>query len=512
MSRIVRSSPQTWTGDGSPIGRRIPDLRDLRVGRRRRAGADGDGGGALHRRSRSRARVFESAGADGGAIRARSVSAEAGARMYRTGDLARYLPDGNLEFVGRNDHQVKVRGYRIELGEIEARLGEHAAVRDAVVIAREDTAGDKRLVAYVTTRGEAPADLVATLRQHVAERLPEYMVPAAFVRLEALPLTPNGKLDRKALPAPDSEAVVKRAYEAPRAGVEETLATLWPELLGVERVGRHDHFFELGGHSLLAVRLMERLRRVGLEAEVRALFVTPTLAALAETVGKHREVVVPPNVITAETRKITPEMLPLIKLDQQDIDRIVAQVPGGVENIQDIYGLTALQEGMLFHHILTTQGDPYLLVRRMVFPDRALLDRYLDAMEQVVERHDILRTAFVWEGQSAPAQVVWRRAPLSVTEVELEADGTGGSEQLAKRFDPRQYRMDLSQAPLLRFVIAKESGSERWLVLELQHHLIDDHSTLKILHAEIEEVLEGRAHELRPSEPFRNAGGAGGSG
>src|SRR6185312_10453080 len=180
-------------------------------------------------------------------------SRAAGARMYRTGDLARYLPDGNLEFLGRNDQQVKIRGYRIELGEVEARLLAHELVREAVVVAREDHAGDKRLVAYVTTDASDGTELATTLREHVARQLPGYMVPSAYVRLAALPLTPNGKLDRKALPAPDGDAVVQQIYEAPQGEVEQTLATLWCGLLGVEQVGRHDDFFELGGHSLLAV-------------------------------------------------------------------------------------------------------------------------------------------------------------------------------------------------------------------------------------------------------------------
>src|SRR5688572_18962956 len=438
-------------------------------------------------------------------------SREPGARMYRTGDLARYLPDGNLEFLGRNDQQVKVRGYRIELGEIEARLCEHPTVREAVVIARQDSGGDKRLVAYVTSAAtgerdsDAPvAELVAALRRHLAERLPEYMVPSAFVRLAALPLTPNGKLDRNALPAPDGEAVLARAYEAPQGELEEILATVWAELLGLPRVGRHDHFFELGGHSLLAVALMERLRRLGLGTEIRSLFATPTLSALAATLGSHRDVAVPPTAITRDSKTITPDQLPLIALTQGDIDRIIAAVPGGVANIQDIYALSPLQEGILFHHLLASQGDPYVLISQMAFPDRSLLDRYLGAVQEVVDRHDILRTAFVWEGQSAPAQVVWRTARLSVTEVELKAGGAAGLEELARRFDPRRHRMDLTAAPLLRFAIAREPGSERWLVLELQHHLIGDHSTMEILHGEVEAILAGRGHELAAPQPFRN--------
>ncbi|OWK25843.1 hypothetical protein AJ87_00450 [Rhizobium yanglingense] len=218
-------------------------------------------------------------------------SDEAGARMYRTGDLARYLPDGNLEFLGRNDEQVKIRGFRIEPGEIAARLLEHELVGDAAVVAREDRTGDKRLVAYVvakTTDGSDEADgagLAASLRAHLGGLLPDYMVPSAFVRLDALPLTVNGKLDRKALPAPEDDAYARRAYEAPRGEVETLLAEIWAELLGVERVGRHDHFFELGGHSLLAVQLSSRLSQaVGVALPLTRLFATPVLSDLAESI------------------------------------------------------------------------------------------------------------------------------------------------------------------------------------------------------------------------------------
>jgi amino acid adenylation domain-containing protein len=210
---------------------------------------------------------------------------EAGARMYRTGDLARYQTDGSIEFLGRADHQVKIRGFRIELGEIETKLAGHPAVRDAVVVAREDTPDGKRLAAYVTARPDAIIT-VADLREHLLRQLPEFMMPSAFVILERLPLTPNGKLDRKALPAPDAHAVVLKTYEPPQGEIEQTLAAIWSQLLGIDTIGRHDNFFELGGHSLLAVQLIERLRQAGLKGEVPALFANPTLSALARASRK----------------------------------------------------------------------------------------------------------------------------------------------------------------------------------------------------------------------------------
>ncbi|WP_249727394.1 condensation domain-containing protein, partial [Bradyrhizobium sp. sBnM-33] len=279
---------------------------------------------------------------------------------------------------------------------------------------------------------------------------------------------------------------------------------IWAELLGVARVGRHDNFFELGGHSLLAVQLMARLRRLSLGIEVQTLFAKPVLADQAASLGSHQEAAVPANLITASSTAITPQMLPLIELTQGEIDRIVAMVPGGVGNIQDIYGLSPLQDGILFHHLLASHGDPYLLVSQTAFADRDVLDRYLAAVQRVVDRHDILRTAFVWEGLSSPAQVVWRRAPLEVSEVELDGYHGPGADELRRRFDPRQHRIDLGRAPLLRFVTAREPGSARWLLLELQHHLIGDQTTLEVMHAEVWAVLEGREHELIAPQPFRN--------
>ncbi|WP_167484024.1 amino acid adenylation domain-containing protein [Mesorhizobium tamadayense] len=212
-----------------------------------------------------------------------------GDRLYRTGDLAGYLPDGNLEFLGRNDDQVKIRGFRIEPGEIAARLCEHAWVRETAVVAHEDRAGDRHLIAYVVFAPEAGSDeddgaLAGALRAHLGARLPDYMVPAAFVPIAALPLTPNGKLDRKALPAPGDEAYARRSYEAPQGEVETALAEIWAELLGVERIGRHDNFFELGGHSLLAVQVLSRALDLRLNFSAADLFQASVLKELASKI------------------------------------------------------------------------------------------------------------------------------------------------------------------------------------------------------------------------------------
>ncbi|MGC2781004.1 MAG: AMP-binding protein, partial [Bradyrhizobium sp.] len=427
------------------------------------------------------------------------------ARMYRTGDLGRYLADGDIEFLGRNDHQVKIRGFRIELGEIEFRLNAHGDVRDSAVLARRDGPGDVRLVAYVVTSDVAgdAGEWSAQLRADLQACLPDYMVPSAIVRVDALPLTPNGKVDRRALPAPDDQAFSHRAYVPPQGGMEQTLAGLWSELLGIDRVGRNDHFFELGGHSLLVVRLLDRLKRHALSADAHTIFAKPMLRDLAVSLRHGREMAIPANAIAAQTSTITPEMLPLIALTQPEIDRVVGQVPGGIANVQDIYALSPLQEGILFHHLLATEGDPYVLVAQMAFPGRDLLDRYFAAVQEVIDRHDVLRTSFVWDGLSSPAQVVWRHGQLSVTEVELDGDEPSHL-QLARRFDPRSCRLDLAQAPLLRFAVASDPQTDRVLVLVLLHHLIGDHSTLQVMHQEVEAILSGRRHVLSTPVPFRN--------
>ncbi|MGQ6495541.1 amino acid adenylation domain-containing protein, partial [Serratia sp. IR-2025] len=426
-----------------------------------------------------------------------------GGRMYRTGDVARYLANGDIEYLGRNDQQVKIRGFRIECGEIEAALATHPAVREAVVDARA-VGDDKRLVAWVVPAADvAEETLAGALRQHVSAALPDYMVPSAWVVVAALPLSPNGKLDRRALPGPQG-AQSQAAYEAPQGEHETLLAAIWRELLNVERVGRHDNFFELGGHSLLAVKLMAQLRRAGWGANVQTLFSTPTLSALAQAMSAQGEVDIPENRILPGGASITPEMLPLATLSQPEIDAVVAQVPGGVANVQDIYALSPLQEGILFHHLLAERGDPYQLSAVLRFDSRARLDAWLAAVQQVIERHDILRTAFITQGMSSPVQVVWRKAELALSERRFDpADGPIWR-QLAASFDPLQQRQDLTRAPLLNFTVTQEEDGS-WCALQQWHHLIGDHSTLAFMEQEIGEILAGRGAQLGVAQPFRNA-------
>ncbi|WP_429002560.1 amino acid adenylation domain-containing protein [Xanthomonas fragariae] len=432
-------------------------------------------------------------------------STESTARMYRTGDLVRWQADGTLEYLGRNDGQIKIRGFRIELGEIEAALRTHPAIADAAVVQREDVAGAKQLVAYYSIDAStATVPSAQALRSHLQAQLPDYMLPAAYVALKQLPLTPNGKLDRKALPMPDAAARSLQCYEPPADALEQTLAEIWQSVLGVERVGRHDNFFQLGGHSLLAVTLVERMRQHGLSTDVRVLFGQSTLAALAAAVGNELEVEVPANLIPQDCQRITPELLTLVQLSQDAIDRIVATVPGGAANVQDIYPLAPLQEGVLYHYLAARQGDPYLQSAQLSFDSRDRLDQFAQALQQVIDRHDVLRTSVIWEGLHAPIQVVWRKATLVVSQLVVDWSYEDAVQQLHSTFDPLLYRLDLSTAPLLQLHYVYDTMRACWVAMLLIHHLVDDAATMHVLHAELHAYLSGNGDQLAASIPYRN--------
>ena len=223
-------------------------------------------------------------------------------RLYKTGDLARYLSDGNIEFLGRIDHQVKVRGFRIELGEIEAVLNTHPQIQQAVVIAREELPGNKRLVAYVVSEDESLT--TNQLREFLKQKLPEYMVPSAFVTLDSLPLTPNGKVDRKALPAPDGDFAREQEYVAPRTPSEQIIANIFANVLGVPNVGVHDNFFDLGGHSLLATQLISRTQQAfEQKLTLQRLFKSPTIAGIAQSLEVLRQVAQNETTLGSETEE-----------------------------------------------------------------------------------------------------------------------------------------------------------------------------------------------------------------
>ncbi|MGW3285366.1 amino acid adenylation domain-containing protein [Streptomyces sp. NPDC001002] len=425
-----------------------------------------------------------------------------GERMYRTGDRVRWTEDGRLVFAGRVDDQVKIRGFRVEPAEVQAVLAAHPALDQAVVVADgTETPGGTRLIGYVVpVEPDIDREQLATdIKEFAAVRLPAPLVPAAVVVLDELPLTPNGKLDRKALPAPEPGAGAGRG---PADAQEELLCQEFARALELPRVGVDDDFFALGGNSLLAVSLVERLRTRGVAVSVPALFETPTPARLATAAGP-RPVSVPENRIPQGSDRITPEMLPLIDLDEAEIARIVAAVPGGAPNIADVYPLAPLQEGIFFHHLARAEGetDVYMSWAVLRFDSGGRLDRFLLALQRVIDRHDIYRTAIAWEGLREPVQVVARHAELPVEHVMLDPAGADPVDQL--RAAAGNW-MDLGRAPLLRVHHGTDPRDGHCLALLRMHHLVRDRTSMEVLLDEVRAFLAGRGEELAAPLPFRD--------
>ncbi|HEX6293170.1 MAG TPA: amino acid adenylation domain-containing protein, partial [Herpetosiphonaceae bacterium] len=393
-------------------------------------------------------------------------SGAVGARLYRTGDLARYRADRQLEFLGRIDGQVKLRGFRIELGEIETVLTRHEAVREAVVLLREDAPGDPRLVAYVVARsgirsqesaGVPPTPLAPALRTYMQEHLPDYMVPSAFVVLDALPLTPNGKVDRKALSVPEhSRSELAHTFVAPRTLLERQIADLWAAVLKVERVGIHDNFFALGGHSLLATQVASRVRQhTGREVPLRLLFEAPTVAAFAARLGGQQATAA--LRLTRAPRDGTP--LPLSFAQQR------------------LWFLDQLQPGSLIYNLP-------LVLRLQGSLDRAALRRSLNS---IVERHEVLRTSFAQDVSAPgepPMQVIAPYAALALPCIEVLADdGIDSADALRARVDAELARpFDLGHGPLLRATLFQHDSLDHILVLVLHHSVFDGWSESIFLH------------------------------
>ena len=295
-------------------------------------------------------------------------------------------------------------------------------------------------------------------------------------------------------------------YAAPEGDTETVLAEIWAALLGLEQVGRLDNFFTLGGHSLLVIRLIAELQAKGLNTDVRAVFNHPVLKDLALVVnsGANKHFEAPPNLIPEGCEQITPELLPLIALEQAQIDQIGAQVPGGIANIQDIYPLGPLQEGILFHHMLGSpeDGDTYIMPVMLAVSNRLQLDKFIDVLKAVVKRHDVLRTAIFWEGLPRPVQVVLRHCELNLRHIELDPVGDA-IVQLRERIEPERLWMDLTRAPLLRVELAADPNSEQHFVIIYEHHIVNDHIGLEVLVEEMGVLLDASDAELPPTVPYR---------
>ncbi|HEV3458078.1 MAG TPA: amino acid adenylation domain-containing protein [Thermoanaerobaculia bacterium] len=374
---------------------------------------------------------------------------EPGARLYRSGDVVRWLPEGSLEFLGRSDHQLKIRGFRIEPGEIEAALTRHPGVSQAVVVASEAAAGERRLVAYVVGAAGAPP-LARVLRELLAESLPAYMVPSELVALDALPLTPAGKLDRRALTA--GAAPAGGQAPADRAGLwsrgtpaEELAAGIWEEVLGVERVGVHDNFFALGGHSLVAAQIAARLQdALGVEVSLRAFFEAPTVAELAQRLEAAGASEVPPLRPAPRGGDLPPSFA---------------------------------QERIWFLAQLDPESAAYHVPRAVWITGRLDVPALARAYAALLERHEILRTAFPEvDGRpvqriQAPAPASWSRLPL----LDLRALAAERRRRELERVivADGQRRFDLARGPLLRASLARTRDEEH-VVIQTEHHLVHD--------------------------------------
>ncbi|HYR11554.1 MAG TPA: amino acid adenylation domain-containing protein, partial [Longimicrobium sp.] len=383
-------------------------------------------------------------------------SDDADARLYRSGDLARRRADGELEYLGRADQQVKVRGFRIETAEIEAALASHPVVADAAVVVREED-GEKRLVAYVVPPAGVSAPAPAELRAHVSALLPDYMVPTAFVVLDALPLTENGKLDRRALPAPDDAYAAAAEYTAPRTPAEAVLAEVWREVLGVERVGIDDNYFALGGDSIRSVRVVAAARRAGVSVSIAQLFRHPTVRGLAAAVVGEE-----PAVDGPAGRDSGAE--PFALLDP-------AARHGLPDDVEDAYPVSQVQLAMLYH----TERDPASLVYFEIMSYRVHTrwdeTAMREALRRVAARHPLLRTSFDLSAHPEPVQRVHRAAgiPLEVSDLrQLDA-----AEQDAWIDREKGRGFDWTRPPLVRFHVHLLSPEVFRLVL-VEHHVVLD--------------------------------------
>lgn len=401
-------------------------------------------------------------------------SDESGARLYKTGDLARFLPDGNIEFLGRSDHQVKIRGFRVELGEIEAVLADHGGVRKAVVSVREDRTGENRLIAFlVLDKNESPT--INELRSFIKEKLPEYMIPSAFVVLDTMPLTPNGKIDRLSLPIPDQVLHgLENAFVAPRTQVEELLAMIWAQVLGLEQVGVHDNFFELGGDSILAIQILVKTNQAGLRLTPQQLFQFPTVAELAAVAGTAPTVEAQQEVVSGEVF-LSPiqhyffEQAPpdphhfnqaiLLEAQQSLNPNLLAQVVTQLATHHDALRLRFIQRESGWHQFnASTEGTAIF----------SHVD--LSALPEEEQAPNVEKTA---------AELL---TSLDLTEGHFREDsGLGQMSVMEAQAAEVQASLNLSDGPLMRVVLFDFGVKRHSQLLLVIHHLVVDGISWRIL-------------------------------
>ncbi|HEY0606419.1 MAG TPA: amino acid adenylation domain-containing protein [Herpetosiphonaceae bacterium] len=431
-----------------------------------------------------------------------------GSRLYRTGDLGRYRPDGTLDYLGRIDRQIKLRGYRVELGEIEAVLVQHPAVRKAAVVAHGER-GETQLVAYVVENQEprtknpggeqknkgskeqrtenkeqsSTADspspiamgegesrrlggegLTSTLLTFLQERLPSYMIPSEIMLLDALPLTPNGKLDQRALPAPSTaRPELSSAFVAPRTPTEQTLAAIWQDVLGRDQVGIHDNFFALGGDSIRSIAVVTAAQAAGLSLTVQQIFQHQTIAALAPNAHAGRQAELP-----------APEPFSLISAADRE------RLPAGVE---DAYPLTQLQLGMLFHSQYHPEESVYHNIFSYQLHGPYNLEAFVQAAQEVVDRHVALRTAFEMSGYEEPLQLVYRDVPVQVLTGDLRSLDEAAQEAFLDTWidQEREHVIRWDEPPLARIYLHRRADERFQFSFSFHHAILDGWSVAMLL-------------------------------
>jgi non-ribosomal peptide synthetase component F/acyl carrier protein len=398
---------------------------------------------------------------------------EAGARLYRTGDRARWTARGELEYLGREDGQVKVRGFRVELGEIEAALLRHPAVRLAAVDVRKVSGDRTMLLGWVVLTDGATAE-PSELRDFIGRYLPEYMVPAVLMEVPALPLTPNGKVDRAALPTPASDEQERRPYEAPRNEMEARVAQTWADVLGLEQVGIHDHFFELGGDSISGIQVLTRLRNAGFQTVPHALYTYPTVAALAESL-----------------REESAEEAALVAADVEEATE---------------YPLSSLQAGILFHILMRPEADMYRLQACYTLEGELHLPDFVQAWRDATMRHSTLRSSFHAVGAGGPFQRVHPSAELPVRVMDLRELPEDERAARVDAFLGEDWRQgyDLEKPPLCRLALLRTGDTTHVLVFNMSHLVLDGWSMVPILDevtARYQAAREGTAYQPDSSPP-----------
>ncbi|BAY23352.1 amino acid adenylation domain-containing protein [Calothrix sp. NIES-2100] len=481
------------TANGSVIGRPIPDLQVYILDKHNSLlpiGVPGEmcvGGAGLARGYLNRLELTNQK------FIPDPFSNKPGARLYKSGDLARYLPNGELEYLGRIDHQVKIRGFRIELGEIEALLRQHPTVRETVILVREDQPDDKQLVAYIVAKSEQ-VPTTSELRNWLKVQLPDYMLPSAFVLLEALPLTSNGKVDRQALPTPNTaRPELDEAYVAPSTPEEKVLVDVWVQVLGVEQVGIHDNFFALGGDSIRSIQVLSKAKERGLSLFLQQIFQHQTIHELAQ------------ELTTAKVSSaIAEQVQPFSLICQED----VCKLP---QDLEDAYPLTMLQAGMLFHSQYSANTKAYHNVSSIHIRASLDLDKLNTAVQHLATRHPLLRTSFDLSNFSEPLQLVHKTVSVPCQLEDLcHLSAAEQEEILACWFEAeKNNKFDCTIAPLLRFQIHRRSEETFQFSFTEHHAILDGWSVASMLTELFEHYFFLLGKEISPIAPppanaFRN--------